>query len=131
MIFPSTLIIFPNKYMALAVESNLAKNPLTPFITALLEEAKLHTLPEEYRENYQRRLEGMFLERLGFAALKALPASDIPRAEELSEKEKYSELTQLFQKSIPNFAEILQETMRSFREDFLASTTESRAQATA
>lgn len=117
--------------MALAVESNLEKNPLTPFITALLEEAKLHTLPEEYRENYQRRLEGMFLERLGFAALKALPASDIPRAEELSEKEKYSELTQLFQKSIPNFAEILQETMRSFREDFLASTTESRVQATA
>ncbi len=117
--------------MALAIESNLSKSPLTPFIDALLIEAKLTALPAEYKENYQRRLEGQFIERLGFAAMRALPEGDVPRATELADKEKFEDLTTLFQKSIPDFPKIVEETMRSFREDFLASTKDSRASAAA
>lgn len=120
------LTIFQTKIMALTTESNLAKSPLTPFIEALLMEANLTALPEEYKENYQRRLEGQFIERLGFAAMRALPESDVPRATELAGKEKFEDLTTLFQKSIPDFPKIVEETMRSFREDFLASTKASR-----
>ncbi len=104
-----------------------SKNPIDIFISGLLTSANLEALPAEYKAEYRTRLAGQFLERLGLVALAALPQSDVPRAEELTEKEDTEGLMQLFQKNIPQFEELLKKTFADFRQQFLDSIANARS----
>jgi hypothetical protein len=109
--------------MPISVES---QSTVAPFIRDLLKQAKLDTLPEEYLEEYTVRLESQLMERLGLVALQALPDSDLSHAEKLSEKRDFEGLMQLFQKSIPDFSDLLGKTLNEFRDQFLKSVSTSR-----
>lgn len=116
----SLAIYNKNPFMTLVVESQ-QEDLMSPFIEDLLKEAKIDTMPDDFKNEYRRRLAGQLMERLGLVAMRALSDSDLPRAEELASQEKFDELMQFLKKNIPNFAEVMDAALKDFRTSFIAS----------
>lgn len=94
------------------------------FIDALLKEAKLDILPDDYKEQYRERLFDQIVSRIGIIAMQNLDeagAAEFAKLMESGVKPNSEEAQNFFVQKIPDFGEKIRQGMVDFGRQFIAA----------
>ena len=95
------------------------------FAQKLIEESAMVSLPAEYLEDYQSKLEAQIIRRMGIIALENLNEAGLKEYDALLVEAKgdilkldQEKVAALWEKYIPNFQELMQKGMEQFAKEY-------------
>jgi len=93
---------------------------LNSFITTLITKAGLGGVPESFRAKYIEQLSNQVQQRIGVAMIQRLPTTALDSFSALTAGDASAEeIRQLFAQHVPDYEQVVQNTMQQFATEFL------------
>ncbi len=95
---------------------------INTFVTELLKKAELEKVPQHFYNEYVEKIGNEVQKRLGIIAMKELSPDAVDEFGKLvSSEAKPETLAEFFKKNIPDYEEKVENALREFADEFLAS----------
>lgn len=107
----------------------MTQDPINGFIEKLLAEAKLDNLPEDYKQEYIKKMRQQIEKRIGVLAMMEMDQSALEEFSQLvKSKPSAAEVNKFFLDKIPGFQEKVKAGLSDFALEFVQATKKSQAE---